>query len=174
MALEKLFMIKIAKILNYTSVLLMAVSVILRFIDFGQYSDIFFYLLTFYLIGFGALILLAELKWHRVILFVMFLNGRFGKGAFLMFVGLILFDDQRKSDLAISIALVLIGFFNIIVSCMRKHSLKDYDEDEEEDASESNMTEEIDSVDEEEAAYYERLKKRAKAQHKQKRTKKRR
>ena len=93
MAVEKLFMIKVAKTLNYLAVVLILVSIILRFIDFGQYSDMFFYLLTFYLIGFGALLLMAELKWHKVILFVMFLNGRFGKGAFLIFIGLLLFDD---------------------------------------------------------------------------------
>ena len=66
--------------------------------------------------------------------------------------------------MAVSISLVLIGFFNIIVSCMRKPLKGRRGEDEAEDTTESIQTEEIDSVDEEEAAYYESLKRRARQQ----------
>lgn len=120
MAVEKLFMIKLAKIMNYVSCLLMIVSIILRFVDFGSTSNPFFYLLTFYMFGFGALLFLAELRISKVLAYVMFLSGRLGKGMFLVFVGLLLFDEERKSDMGISICLVLIGFFNIMISCMRK------------------------------------------------------
>lgn len=71
----------------------------------------------------------------------MFLHSRIGKGMFLVFVGLLLFDEKRKSDMAISICIVLIGFFNIMISCMRKDGPK-------EELNRSITTEEIDEEDE--------------------------
>ena len=117
---EKLFMIKLSKIFNYVACLLLALSVVLRILDFGKSTNPFFYLLTFYLVGFGALLIISELRIKKIITLVMFLNSRFGKGIYLVFIGLILFDEDRKSDMAISIITVLIGFFNIMISCMRK------------------------------------------------------
>ena len=157
MRMEKLFMVKLAKLMNYISCILIIVSIILRFIDFGESSSPFFYLLTFYLIAFGALLLLSELRVRKVIAQVMFLNSRMGKGMFLVFIGLLLFDEERKSDMGISICLVLIGFFNIMISCMRK----DYPK-EDEDLDSSITTEEIDEDEdyEMEEEYEEKPKKK--------------
>lgn len=116
-----------AKLLNYLVVFLLLVSVILRFIQFRSESDPFFFLLTFYLLFFAVLLVIAELKIKRIIVFVEFLNGRIGKGVFILFVGLLLFDESRKVDMFIAMFIVLIAFFNIMVSCMRKP--KEYKEE---------------------------------------------
>ena len=92
----------------------------IRFSYFKTESDPFFFLLTFYLIGFSALLVVAELGVKRVLVYVEFMSGRAGKGFFILFVGLLIFDSVRKSDMAISIILVLVGIFNIISSCLRE------------------------------------------------------
>ena len=38
---------------------------------------------------------------------------------YVILVGLLVFDETRKFDMFIGIGLVLVGIFNIIVSCMR-------------------------------------------------------
>ena len=37
-----------------------------------------------------------------------------------MLIGLLVFDDRSRYDVLIGIALVLVGLFNVIVSCMRR------------------------------------------------------
>jgi hypothetical protein len=59
---DKLLFVRIAIILNYLCALALIVAVIMRFIDFGKSHDVFFYLLTFYLIAFAALLVVAELR----------------------------------------------------------------------------------------------------------------
>jgi multidrug transporter EmrE-like cation transporter len=109
----------------------MLLDIILRFLDFKSETDPFFFLLTFYLFGFSALLILAEFNIRRVIVYVEFLNGRIGKGLYVVFVGLLLFDETRKWDMVFSIIMVLVGFFNILLGCMRdsKHDYKDTESD---------------------------------------------
>jgi FtsH-binding integral membrane protein len=96
MAVEKRLMVKIVKVLNYISALLMLVAAILRCIAFKTSTDDpFFFLLTFYLFGFAVLLVIAEIKVKRVIVYVEILNSRIGKGMYVLFVGLLLFDEQR-------------------------------------------------------------------------------
>jgi hypothetical protein len=121
---DKLLFVRIAIILNYLCALALLVSVIMRFVDFGQSNDVFFYLLTFYLIGFAALLVVAELRVRSVIVYCEFLKGRPGKGMYLLLIGTLLFDESRSEDIIISILLVLVGLFNIIVSCMRGNKPK--------------------------------------------------
>lgn len=139
MAIEKRYMVKMCKILNYISSLLMLISVVLRCIDFKSSTDPFFFLLTFYLFGFAVLVIIAEIKIKRVIAYVEILNNRIGKGVYIIFVGLLLFDEKRKSDMLISIFIVLIGLFNVMVSCMRDNKKNYYHR---------GNTEEIDSDEE--------------------------
>jgi hypothetical protein len=115
----KLIFVRISIILNYICALALLVSVVLRFIDFGTSKDPFFYLLTFYLIAFSALLVIAELRLRSVIVYVEFLKSRPGKGMYVLLVGVLLFDESRPADIIIAILLVLVGLFNIIVSCMR-------------------------------------------------------
>ena len=124
MAIEKKFMIRLVKILNYICALLLLTCCVLRSIDFVKSKDPFFFLLTFYLFGFTTLLIIAEIKVRRVIVYVEILNTRLGKGFYILFVGLLLFDEKRKTDMLIAIFIVLIGLFNVLVACMRETSHK--------------------------------------------------
>lgn len=117
---EKSIVLKIARLLNYICALGMLVDACIRFSRFGEASDPFFYLLTFYLIGFAALLIIAELRLKKILVYVEFLKGRMGKGIYIIIVGLLIFDETRTYDMAISIILVIVGILNIIVSCMRE------------------------------------------------------
>jgi drug/metabolite transporter (DMT)-like permease len=126
---DKRLMVTVVKGLNYTCAVLMLIDIVLRFMSFKSETDLFFFLLTFYLFGFSALLILAELNIRRVVVYVEFLNGRIGKGLYVVFVGLLLFDETRKWDMIFAIVMVLVGFLNILLGCMRdsKHDYKDGD-----------------------------------------------
>ena len=48
-----------------------------------------------------------------------FLKSRIGKGMYVILVGLLIFDETRKFDMFVGISLILVGLFNVIVSCVR-------------------------------------------------------
>ncbi len=83
-------------------------------------GDLFFYILTLYLVSLSGLLISAELRWPRILVYFEFLKSRIGKGFYIILVGLLVFDERRKISMSLGIALVLVGFFNVIVSCMRK------------------------------------------------------
>ena len=120
--------------MNFIAGLFMIVDAILRIVNFwsGTFKgDVFFYIMTFYLFGFAALLFASEWRAPNVLLDVEFLRGRLGKGFYLFLVGLLIFDDTRKVDMLIGILLVLSGLFNVIVSCMRRDPEEEEDIDEE-------------------------------------------
>ena len=94
--IERNAMVKICKVLNYLAAMLMLVSVIFRFFEFKLlHHEPFFFLFTFYLMFFSAVLIIAELKMRGLLMYVEFINGRIGKGMFILFVGLLMFDEQR-------------------------------------------------------------------------------
>ena len=116
--------------MNFIAGLFMIIDAILRIVNFctGTFKgDVFFYIMTFYLFGFAALLFASEWRSPSVLLYAEFMRGRLGKGFYLFLVGLLIFDDTRKVDMLIGILLVLSGLFNVIVSFMRR----DPDEEEE-------------------------------------------
>jgi hypothetical protein len=124
--------------MNFIAGLFMIVDAILRIVNFwsGTFKgDVFFYIMTFYLFGFAALLFASEWRAPHVLLYAEFLRGRLGKGFYLFLVGLLIFDDTRKVDMLIGILLVLSGIFNVIVSFMRR------DPDEEEEVIEESSEE---------------------------------
>ncbi|CDW89795.1 UNKNOWN [Stylonychia lemnae] len=116
---DKSIFVRIVRLFNLLSAALMIIDAINRFFDFQRQSDPFFFLLTFYLFGFAALLVMAEIRYKRVIAYVEFLKSRIGKGLYVILVGLLIFDENRKFDMFVGITLFLNGVFNIIVSCMR-------------------------------------------------------
>lgn len=106
--------------------LLMLIDVVIRFSYFRTESDPFFFILTFYLIGFAALLIASELGLSSVLVYVEFLNGRAGKGFYILFVGLLVFDISRISDMAISLILIIAGIFSVVTSCLRDARNKQY------------------------------------------------
>jgi COPI associated protein len=86
----------------------------------GGTLDLSYYIMAFYLLGFSVLLGAAEYRWPSVLIYLQFLRSRMGKGLFLVLLGLLVFDDRTKYDVLIGITLVLVGIFNVIVSCMRR------------------------------------------------------
>ena len=102
-------------------ILSLCASAIVRFTYFGKDeapSDPFFYILTFYLIPFAGLLLVAELRWQRVLKYFQFIGLLYGKGMFMVFIALLLFDTQYPVDIAVSVLMSLVGIFNVVVHCM--------------------------------------------------------
>ena len=125
MEIDKSCSIKVVKILNYVSALIIILDVVMRFFNFQTATDPFYFILTFYLIGFAVLLAIAEAGIKKILVYIEFLNGRMGKGLFIVFIGLLMFDEKFKSDLFIGIAVFLIGVFNIMVSCMKLKTKED-------------------------------------------------
>ena len=111
--------------MNYMTVIGLLSASIVRFTEFGatdKPSDPFFYMLTIYLIPFALLILFAELRWQRMLKYFEFLGYQHGKGLFLIFVALLLFDTEYPVDTGVSIAITFVGIFNIIAMCISPNS----------------------------------------------------
>ena len=62
---------------------------------------------------------MAEIRNKKLLIYCEFLKSRVGKGLFVILVGLLTFDQDRKFDMFVGIGLTLVGIFNIIVACMR-------------------------------------------------------
>lgn len=124
---DKSIFVRIVRLMNFACALGMVLDAIVRAFNFQTQSDPFYFLLTFYLLGFAALLILAEIRYKKVIVYLEFLKSRIGKGLYVILVGLLVFDDTRKFDMFIGISLVLVGIFNIIVACMRDTMPDDMD-----------------------------------------------
>jgi len=68
------------------------------------------------MLPFAFLIIIAEAEWRRVLKYVLFLKSQAGRGIFIMFVGLLVFEEKHANDIATSITLILIGAFNLIIA----------------------------------------------------------
>ena len=90
---DKLVLVRVVKLLNIFAALMMIADAVLRILDFKDNSDPFFFLLTFYLFGFSLLLVLAELRIKKVIVFVEFLKSRLGKGIYTILVGVLIFNE---------------------------------------------------------------------------------
>ena len=94
---------------------------IVRFTYFGKDdgpTDPFFYILTIYLIPFAGLLLTAQLQWQRVLKYFKFIGLMHGKGLFMIFISLLLFDTKYPVDAALSIFICMVGVFNLVVMCI--------------------------------------------------------
>lgn len=112
----------VAKILNYFSCFMMVLFSgyrIYKIFDVTTDEEPLYYILTVYLVGFSILLTAAELRVTSVIMYFELMRGRGGKGIFIILVGLLVFNDKVKIDLAVSNVLLLIGIYNIVVACMR-------------------------------------------------------
>jgi hypothetical protein len=125
MEIDKSCSLKVIKALNYATVLIIAANAILRFFNFDKVTDPFYFILTFYMLFFAALLLIAEIGIKRILVYIEFLNGRMGKGLYIIFIGLLMFDDKFKLDMLFGIAVFLVGIFNILLSCMTLKAKED-------------------------------------------------
>lgn len=112
---------KLCSILNYLTVLALIAASVVRFTHFtgeDAPSDPFFYLLTIYLIPFALLVLFAELRYARVLKYFEFLGHQHGKGLFLVFLSLLIFDTKYPVDTAVSVGATIVGIFNLVTMCI--------------------------------------------------------
>jgi peptidoglycan/LPS O-acetylase OafA/YrhL len=113
--------VRIVQGLNFLTILAMCAAAIVRFTYFGKDdgpTDPFFYIFTFYLFPFAGLLLISELRYERVLKYFEFLGYQYGKGMFMLFVALLLFDTTYPADTAISVFMSLVGIFNLILMCV--------------------------------------------------------
>ncbi len=66
----------------------------------------------------AALLLVAEMNWQRVLKYFQFLGHLYGKGFFMIFLALLLFDTNYPVDATVSVVLTLIGILNLVATCM--------------------------------------------------------
>ena len=124
--MDKTCILYILNALNFLSILALIAAAIARFTYFGDSeapTDPFFYILTFYLFPVAALLMVAELGFQSVLKYFAFLGTFHGKGFFIMFVALLLFDTNFPVDATVSIILTLVGIFNMVATCVIPGSL---------------------------------------------------
>lgn len=136
MAFFKSGLLRFVRYLTFLATVLIFADAIYRMFSFGTATDPYFFILTFYLIGFAVLLGVAEIRFKKIIVYIEFMRGRLGKGIYIVLVGLLIFDVSRIVELVFSCMLILIGMTNIVASCMRD-SLKEDDDrrDLQEDAA---------------------------------------
>jgi hypothetical protein len=101
---------------------MMFITASIRYFNYDSkaiFMDGFYLAFTFYLYIFGILLGTAEYEYITVLKYIEFLVSSAGKGIFLVFIGILLFDDTRTIDLWASLVISIIGLFNLIVSCMK-------------------------------------------------------
>lgn len=136
---------KMQKHINYLGAIVMIASSITRFVKYNAISfviDSFYSAFSVYLILFGILLFAAEWKFATMIKYFEFLVTDFGKAVFMLFIGVLLFDNQKKADLWASLTLSLFGLINLILICAgrgRKNK-ENPDASEEEDEGLLNKT----------------------------------
>lgn len=97
----------------------MIATATLRFVfyDAGKFEDSFYSIFSIYLIFFGIMLYGAEYKWIWIMKYFEFLASDLGKSMFILFIGVLLFDQNKFFDLVASIALTIMAFLNCIYIC---------------------------------------------------------
>ena len=119
---EKSFFQKLIKGFNYICSVSMFITAIYRFATYDAVKikmDGFYLAFTIYLFVFGGLLIAAEYQYIKILQYIEFLASQRGKGFFMIWIGILLFDPQKQVDLWSSLSLTIVGIFNIILSCMK-------------------------------------------------------
>ena len=97
----------------------MITSGVIRFITYDAKIialDGFYLVFAAYLVLFGSIFGACEYETDSVKRYIEFLMSEFGKGIFLIFVGLLVFDTRRTVDLVSSLFITVVGVFNLAAS----------------------------------------------------------
>jgi hypothetical protein len=100
--------------MNLFAVILMVICIIMRFTYLGE-VNLFFTILTIYLIVFLVLLVLAELKRMTVRIYFNFLDTKVGRGIFIMFLTLLIMEKDSGLEIGMGIVLLIIALFNIFL-----------------------------------------------------------
>jgi len=105
----------------------MFLTAIIRYSEYNAkiiFMDGFYLAFTFYLFIFGILLAAAEYEVVHILKYIEFLISQSGKGFFLIFIGVLLFDNRRAVDLWASLTLTLVGLFNLMATCFPEYTDK--------------------------------------------------
>lgn len=108
------FFIQSCKSLNYLCVLLLIVDVVMRVMIFKQQDHIFFFLFTIYEFLLAFILAFAEFEVRRVLFYGRFLSFRWGKGLLLLFISLLIFDENSTNEFLIGFIVLGVGAFNVL------------------------------------------------------------
>jgi len=117
---ERSALYQIVKVLNYICSIAMFLTALIRYSQYDAkviLMDGFYLAFTFYLFIFGILLAAAEYEVIHILKYIEFLITQTGKGFFLIFIGVLLFDNRRTVDLWASLTLTLVGLFNLMITC---------------------------------------------------------
>ena len=100
----------------------MIVASVLRLIRYegrGFHVDGFYFAFSMYLILFAVILAAAELELRLIAKYVEFLVSPLGKGVFLLFIGILMFDQSKDVDSIASIVISLVGLSNLIAALVK-------------------------------------------------------
>ena len=109
---------KLMRITNLVAAAMILVASAFRFVymkDDEEDSNVFFIILTIYLILFICLLVMAEFRITFVRRYFNFLDRKVGRGVFILFLGLLILDKTNALEIVLSIFIFLIAFINMIV-----------------------------------------------------------
>ena len=117
----------VIRVFNYMCSFTMFLTALIRYSQYDANQilmDGFYLAFTFYLFIFGILMAAAEYQVIHILKYIEFLTTQSGKGFFLIFIGVLLFDTRRTIDLWASLSLTLVGLFNFMVKCFPEYHSK--------------------------------------------------
>ena len=102
----------------YFAMGLLLTAIIIRFLRFADSGNsLFFYIWTFYLFLFIAMLLISIWRIRIVMFYFRFMRTKQGIGVFMIFIGTLLFDWNQPFELCVSILLVMVGILYFIYGC---------------------------------------------------------
>ena len=114
-------MYTVVKILNYLCSLSMFMFAIFLYAECDSRLIIkngFFFAFSSHLFIFGIILGVAEYDVFHIFKYIEFLIYQMGKGFFLIFIGVLMFNDNKRLiNLWASSTFTLVGVFNLIISC---------------------------------------------------------
>ena len=104
-------------IMNILACVMLLVCVAFRFVYMTDGSPAFFYaILSVYIAAFTIALVLAEFKIEKVRVYINFLDGKYGRGVFMIFLSLLILEGKAL-DVILFLCIFAIGVTNMIIGC---------------------------------------------------------
>lgn len=104
-------------VINLLACAMILVCVAFRFVYMADGTLAFFFIvLSVYLAAFTIALVLAEFKIERVRLYINFLDSKFGRGSFMIFLALLILEN-RALEVILFLCICAIGVLNMIIGC---------------------------------------------------------
>ena len=120
------------KVLMFFNAVVLTVTAIMHFVNFKALKSFNGFVITIYLFMFAALFVLFELSRFRLRTFFYFMNYGWGRGIFLIFLGLLLAAAGKSVtwvDILSGVWLLLCGMVFIVISLTNKQVEEDFVKD---------------------------------------------